>query len=391
MKIVITASTLDLKYRLGCTPSWWQLFKALYEIGNEVIVIPYLGNSIASVWWRTYDNPCSRESIAYNAYLERRKRRGISPSKPSRLSPLFKWLIKHEIRSKIQRNLLAILNKEEAVDCLLLVNVPLNHVAGLPLRIKQDTGIPVVYYDGDLPTSLPKNAVSRGFKFSYYEGADLSEYDAFLTNSEGCIPDLEALGAKNIHPFHYAVDPLLCSPVSLEKDVDVSFYGHGSDLREVWMERMITRPSREMPSTRFAVGGDGFGINLGEANLIGSLSYSEWRNLCCRSCINLNVTRSSHSTVYASSTARPFELAGFEACTVSQPYDGIENWFEVGKEIVVVNSKEEAVEAYKALLNDDQKARKIGKNARKRVLKEHTYAHRAKQLIDIIRSVQTLG
>ena len=39
MKILIVCSTLDLKYKMGCTPHWWQLFKGLYEIGCEVIVI----------------------------------------------------------------------------------------------------------------------------------------------------------------------------------------------------------------------------------------------------------------------------------------------------------------------------------------------------------------
>jgi len=39
MKILVICSTLDLKYKLGCTPSWWQLLKALHETGNEVIAV----------------------------------------------------------------------------------------------------------------------------------------------------------------------------------------------------------------------------------------------------------------------------------------------------------------------------------------------------------------
>jgi len=75
MKILVGCSTLDLQYKLGCTPSWWQLFKALHESGDEVIVIPYLGDPVESLWWRTYPNPCSLESKMYNWYLERKQNR----------------------------------------------------------------------------------------------------------------------------------------------------------------------------------------------------------------------------------------------------------------------------------------------------------------------------
>src|SRR4030042_7102870 len=77
MKILVIASTIDLKNKLGCTPAWWQLLKALHEIGNEVIVIPYLGNPVERLWWRSYDNLCRKESIIYNSYLEGRKKKWI--------------------------------------------------------------------------------------------------------------------------------------------------------------------------------------------------------------------------------------------------------------------------------------------------------------------------
>ena len=389
MKILSVASALDLKHRLGCTPAWWQLFKALNETGNEVIIIPYLGRAIDTIWWRTYDNPCYRESVVFNSFLEWRKKRGVSPSEKSILSPFINFSIVHNVRSKFKKALLSVLKKEEGIDCILFMNVPINHITGIPSTIKQKSGTPVVYYDGDMPTSLPKYAVSRGFKFNYYEGANLSEYDAFLTNSEGCIPDLVDMGARNVQPFHYGIDPDLCAPVNVEKDIDISFYGHGSDLREEWMERLISIPSAEMREAKFVVAGGGFSIDLGDATLMGALSYSQWREFCCRSRINLNITRWSHTHIYASSTSRPFELAAFGACIVSQPYNGIEKWFDVGKELIVVNSEEEAIESYECLLDDEEMIQKLGANARKRVLKEHTFKHRACQLVEIVRGIKT--
>jgi len=312
LKILVVVSTLDLKFRLGCTPAWWQLLKALHEIGNEVIAIPYLGKPVESLWWRTYENPCWRESVIFNSFLEWRKKRGISPSKENFFSPVFDLLISRYIRPKWEKHLLNILNREKRIDLVLFMNVPLNHITGIPSKVRQKMKIPVVYYDGDMPTILPKYTVSRGFKFNYYNGADLTEYDAFFTNSKGCIPDLQERGARNVYPLYYGIDPELCTPINVEKDIDIFFFGYGSDFREEWMKKLITIPSQRMPEVNFVVAGGNFRIPLGNARMIGDLSYSEWRHFCCRTKINLNITRWSHTNIYASSTSRPFELAAFD-------------------------------------------------------------------------------
>jgi spore maturation protein CgeB len=89
--------------------------------------------------------------------------------------------------------------------------------------------------------------------------------------------------------------------------------------------------------------------------------------------------------VYASSSSRPFELGSMCCCIVANPYLGMEEWFEPGKEIIVVNSAEEAVDRYRYLLEHDQERIDIGCAARERVLKEHTFRHRAQQLVEIVK------
>ena len=384
MKILIACSTLDLKYKLGCTPSWWQLFKAMHEIGHEVIAVPYLGDPVESLWWRTYPNPCSTESKIYNNYLEGKKRRGKLPKHNEKTNTLLNRFAEIYVRGKWEKHLNHIIEKEKNIDAVLFVNIPINHIKEIPANIRRKYGIPVAYLDGDMPTILPQYAVDRGFKFNYYVGADLSEFDAFFTNSKGVIPDLIRLGAKNVHPLYYAIDPELFSPVKVDKTIDVSFFGYGNEYREEWMTKMITIPSKELNGTNFTVAGKGFTIDLGNANLIGDLSYSAFREFCCKSKICLNITRWSHTSVYASATARIFELAGYGACIVSQPYNGIEEWFEPGKEVIVVNSEEEAVDTYKRLLGDEKERESIASRARERVLREHTFRERARQVVRVI-------
>jgi len=387
MKILAVVSTIDLKNKLGCTPAWWQLLKALYETGHEVVVVPYLGDPVESLWWRTYQNPCERESLIYNAYLNSKKKAGKSPSEKTFLTSVADQLIQNYVRPKWQRFLCDVIDKEKDISLLLFMSIPINHFTGIPSSIKKRSGITVVFYDGDMPTILPKYTISRGFKFNYYEKADLSEYDAFFSNSKGSIPDIEQLGARNVYPLYYGIDPDLASPMEIEQDIDISFFGYGSDFREEWMEKLITIPSQEMPEVKFAVAGGGFNIDLGKAEVMGDLSYSEWRYFACRSKINLNITRWSHTSVYASSTSRPFELASFGSCIVSQPYNGIEEWFEPGKELVIANSSQEAINIYNTLLNSPDKRRALAEKARLRVLKEHTYKHRAGQLIETVRGL----
>jgi spore maturation protein CgeB len=51
---------------------------------------------------------------------------------------------------------------------------------------------------------------------------------------------------------------------------------------------------------------------------------------------------------------------------------------------VVVSSADEAVSTYRDLLADRAEAEAMGQRARERALDEHTYAHRARQLLELI-------
>jgi spore maturation protein CgeB len=385
MKILALASTLDLKYGLGCTPSWWQLLKGFQETGNEVIAIPYLGDPVQSLWWRTYRNPCSWQSKLFNAVSKSYADQLNGKAGPSAV--LSNFLVRNNVRPRWKRHLDYVLTKEKNVDFVFMMNIPVNHFTGLPSYIKDEYGVTVTYYDGDMPTILPRNALAREFRFSYYLGADLSEYDIFFSNSKGAIPDIKKMGATVVNPLYWAADPELCQPLEVAKAFDVSFYGHGSQLREDWMEKLISNPSKRFPNIRFAVGGRGFEVSLGKADLVGPIPYSEFGRFVSRSRINLNITRNSHTTVYASSTSRPFELASFGACMVSQPYEGIHEWFDVGRELLIARNAEEAGEIYRSLLGDQEAMREFGRRARNRILKDHTFQHRAREVIQAVHAV----
>ena len=90
----------------------------------------------------------------------------------------------------------------------------------------------------------------------------------------------------------------------------------------------------------------------------------------------------------STSTARPFELASMGSCIVSAPYKGLDKWFDIGKEIIVVNSEKDCIDVYNSLLNDNELRLKMGIAARNRVKKEHTSRHRVREFIKIIKDNQ---
>ena len=225
------------------------------------------------------------------------------------------------------------------------------HLRGIPDALRERFGIPIVFYDGDVPMSLPEfGGMDTGF--NPYHGADPWEYDLVLSNSEGGIGRLLELGARRAEALYWGADPEFFAPQPVEKDVDVFFYGYGDKFRRDWMKTMVGEASRLAPELDFGLGGLDFQGDTGAARVLGDIPFNRFARAISAARVNLNMTRRPHATVPGSSTARPFELASSGAAIVSNPHDGIERWFEPDRELVVVESAEEAVAAYRELVAD---------------------------------------
>jgi spore maturation protein CgeB len=343
------------------------------------------------LWWRPYPNPTRWQANAFAALrtAARRVRRPLAdaprPSAGSEtLSQKAVRLLAHKlIAPQWTRHLAAILESEHDVQAVLLISVPPNHLRGVAGAIRARFKIPVLFYDGDVPASLPTHP---GFAtgVAFYPGSDLQEFDAVLSNSKGGEPALQSLGARRVHTLYYGADPDVYQPVAAPQDIDVFFYGHTMEYRREWIRAMITAPRAALPEARFAV--RGVHLEAGaDVEVLPYRTFSDLRRCIARSKVNLVIVRQPQASLYGSSTLRPFELAMMGACMVSNPYLGIEEWFEPGRELIVVSSAEEAADRYRFLLSHEAERRALGEAARRRALAEHTYRHRAARLIEIIR------
>jgi hypothetical protein len=389
-KIVAVASASDLDFRYGCTPAWWQLWKGMHDVGVDLIVTPYRGQAIETPWWRTAPNPLYREAEAYaklRGLAARAKgddyiRRAEDNPEESVVDKTVRNVIWRYVTPRWEKHLTSLLEREGDVDAVLFFTVPMSHFRGIPTMLRERFGVPVIFYDGDVPMSFPENG-GMDTGFNYYHGADPSEYDLVISNSEGGLPRLLELGARRAEAVFWGADPDLFRPEEVEKEYDVFFYGYGDKFRRDWMHTLVGEPSRAAPEIDFALGGRDFRADIGQARLVGDIPFNVFSRAISAARINLNVTRRSHASVFASSTARPFELAAAGATIVSNPYEGIERWFEPGRELLVVSSADEAIATYRELLADPAQADELGRRAREHVLDEHTYAHRARRVLEL--------
>jgi hypothetical protein len=398
-RILAVASAVDLDFRYGCTPAWWQLWKGLYEEGADLIVTPYRGRAIESPWWRTAPNPTFHEGESFARARDLVARlKGDSHLRRAEDNPedglgdrMTREVIWRWVTPRWQRHLDALIERERP-DAVIVFTVPMAHLRGIPTHLRERFGIPVVFYDGDVPMSLPEfGGMDTGF--NWYHQADPSEYDLLISNSEGGLDRLRALGARRAEAVFWGADPDFFSPQPVEKELDVFFYGYGDKFRRDWVEAMVGEPSRALPEVDFALGGRDFRADTGAARLIGDVPFNAFAHAISAARINLCITRRSHATVRGSSSCRPFELASAGAAIVANPYDGLEQWFEPGAELLIVNDAGEATAAYRDLLADPAQAEELGRRARERVLDEHTYRHRAARLLSLLglREVANVG
>ncbi|OLD44410.1 hypothetical protein AUI51_02380 [archaeon 13_1_40CM_2_52_4] len=373
----MAVSAIDLIEKPQATKAWWFLFRALSEKGHEIVVLPFLGRPVDSPWWRSRDNPSKLiSSILYSGWRGRSKSartKAFYARHYRRIIFLPRFIISRRWRESINRAVA----EEGPFDAAIFFSVPLNLLSTVPAHLRQCCGVPSVYYEADMPSILPSYG---GIHFSYYFGADLSQFDGFLSDSDGVEEIVTKMGARNVSTLHWAADPKVLFPLSVEKDTDVFYTGGTSAFRQGWMDRMIREPSREMPNKIFAMSGL-MKEHYENVKSLGFLGFDSWKRQICQSRICLNISRVAHASVKGTSSTRIFELASLGACIVSSPHAGLEKWFEPEKEIIVLHDNDRPADVYRRLLDSRQLMQELGLRARARVLEEHTYDHRAEQLL----------
>ena len=234
----------------------------------------------------------------------------------------------------------------------------------------------VAFYDIDTPVTV--GAVERG-ACEYLVPELLARFDVYLSFTGG--PILERLerrhGVRRARPFYCFVDPEMHRPEPRAERWALGYLGTYSPDRQPAVERLLLEPARARPDLRFAVAGPQYPDDLAwpdNVDRIEHLPPDEHRAFYAAQRFTVNVTRDDMRRAGWSPSVRLFEAAACGTPVVSDWWEGLDAFFEPGREILV----EGALERLDRVSADD--ARAIGEAARARVLREHTAARRVEQL-----------
>jgi spore maturation protein CgeB len=196
----------------------------------------------------------------------------------------------------------------------------------------------------------------------------------------------ESLGARLCVPIYNGLDPETHHPVSPDPrfQADLGFLGHRLPDREARVEQFFLSAAEQLPDRKFLLGGIGWDTKPLPPNVrnLGHVYTSDHNVFNCTPRAVLNISRASMARYGFSPATRVFEAAGAAACLITDAWQGIEEFFEPGEEILVAHSGDE-VAAHLVDLTPER-AREIGQAAYRRVLAQHTYAQRAAQLDEIL-------
>ena len=217
----------------------------------------------------------------------------------------------------------------------------------------------------------------------------LSSLDLVLTYGGGppVVDRYREFGAAECVPVYNALDPMTHHPVEPDPRfaADLSFLGNRLPDREARVEQFFIEPAAALPERRFLIGGNGWDTKGMPANVrnLGHVFSTEHNAFNCTPLAVLNIARDSMADIGFSPATRVFEAAGAAACLITDAWDGIEQFLEPGKEVVVARDGKDVAEHVRALTSE--RAREIGEAALRRVLAEHTYAHRGAQVDALLR------
>jgi spore maturation protein CgeB len=237
-----------------------------------------------------------------------------------------------------------------------------------------------VFWDVDAPATLSRLEDDPDDPLASL----IPRYDLVLTYGGGApvVERYRALGANNCVPIYNALDPETHHPVPRESrfDADLAFLANRLPDREERVEEFFLHAAELAPRRTFLLGGAGWEGRPLPANvrLLGHVSTNEHNPFNCTPLAVLNVLRESMAANGWSPATRVFEAAGAGACLLSDAWEGIDDFLEPGSEVLVADSGEDVAAALAGL--SESAARGIGEAARRRVLAEHTYAHRAAQV-----------
>ncbi len=356
-------------------------------MNKENLKIAFFGSSIVSAYWNgaaTYYrgivkalNKMGHEVTFYEPdILERQEHRDIE-------DPEYCRVIVYEKDKVSLRGLLRDASEADVIIKASGVGAFDEFLEYEVTQLKKENNL-IVFWDVDAPATLDRVETNPQDPFKEL----IPKYDLILTYGGGqpVIDAYESKGAKKCIPIYNALDTETHFPVEPETKFEgaLAFLGNRLPDREQRVEEFFLKPATKLKNQKFLLGGSGWGDKIMPDNVeyLGHVYTKDHNAFNCTPMAMLNISRDSMAKYGFSPATRVFEAAGAAACIITDYWLGIEEFFEPGKEIIVVKNGEEVEKVISELT--PEKANTIGKAAYEKVLSRHTYEHRAELLQSVI-------
>jgi spore maturation protein CgeB len=241
------------------------------------------------------------------------------------------------------------------------------------------------FYDLDTPVTL--HNTRRDAPVPYLPLGGLSEFDVALSYTGGRALNEFAtrFGARQVVPLYGSVDPSAHFPVAPVEQFrgELSYLGTFAEDRQDSVNRLFLKTASRIPDQKFQLAGAQYPSSIPwRPNVIYNPHIPPPLHpaFFCSSRATINITRGVMAQYGYCPSGRMFEAAACGAPILSDNWEGLEAFFEPGREVLLVSDTDDVV---RVLEMSDAELTLVAQAARERTLAEHTADQRAMQLESI--------
>lgn len=239
-----------------------------------------------------------------------------------------------------------------------------------------------VFYDLDTPITLSR--LDAGERVPYLPAYGLGAFDLVLSFTGGrALHRLEdQLGARRVAALYGHVDPDAHRPAETRTAprADLSYLGTYAADRQHALERLLVEPARQLADRRFVIGGAQYPDEFPWTDniyFVRHLPPADHPSFYASSRLTLNITRRAMIELGHCPSGRLFEAAACGTPLLADWWDGLDEFYRPGGELLVARTTADAIEA---IGSSDAELERMAHAARERTLDEHTSDHRAREL-----------
>jgi spore maturation protein CgeB len=239
-----------------------------------------------------------------------------------------------------------------------------------------------VFYDLDTPVTLAGLRAGAPEALVYLRPEHIPEFDVYFSFSGGpTLLELERVwGARRAVPLYLCIDPRDYRRTAAVPDYacNLSFLGTYSADRRVRIEQLFLKPAERLPQLRFLMAGPFYPADMRVTANVRRLDHLPAREHAAfySSCeFTLNLTRAAMLNAGYSPQGRLFEAACCGTAILTDRWPGLEQFFQAGSEITVVETSDDVCTALQSISESEREA--MAQRCRERVIASHSGQQRA--------------